>query len=81
VLVRRTYFKLPGDHVALIRLDMQQLTTAIGTWLETVKVRWAGKSWWANTVAMDLLHGQRAKSTLQEDTPCCIQARNIHYCV
>lgn len=35
----RTYLKLPGDHVALIRLDLQRLTSAIGEWLETVKVR------------------------------------------
>lgn len=35
----RQYFKLPGDHVALIQCDMaERMSSAIGQWLETVKV-------------------------------------------
>jgi hypothetical protein len=36
----RQYFKLPGEHVSLIQCDMaERMSSAIGQWLETVKVR------------------------------------------
>jgi hypothetical protein len=36
----RQYFKLPGEFVSLIQCDVaQRISSAIGQWLETVKVR------------------------------------------
>jgi hypothetical protein len=50
----RQYFKLPGEFVSLIQCDVaERISSAIGQWLETVKVglgagrwSWAAMSLW-----------------------------------
>eukprot|EP00878_Enallax_costatus_P045707 GHUV01055164.1.p1 GENE.GHUV01055164.1~~GHUV01055164.1.p1 ORF type:complete len:246 (+),score=98.16 GHUV01055164.1:35-739(+) len=47
----KSYFKLPGEHVSLIQCDMENISSAIGQWLETVKHLYLDK------VVLDVLAG------------------------